>query len=127
MKASLIFVTFSVVTAFVANAAGDATVAGAEHRADIVDVVLQHGITGAMLLVVLYGYWQERKRGNEESAARTADAKAYGESMRVMVVQTTTQMERFNDTATALVLELRDERHAHTNPQRSPTGPGVRR
>lgn len=93
-----------------ASSVGD-TAVGPEAKG-IVDVVLQHGITGAMLLIVLYAYWQERKAKNDESAARIADSKAYGESMRVMVVQTTTQMERFNDTAEALVNELRTERHA---------------
>ncbi len=120
------------IKAFASTVATDTPTVGPEAKG-IVDVVLQHGITGAMLLIVLYAYWQERKAKNDESAARIADSKAYGESMRVMVVQTTTQMERFNDTAEALVNELRAERHAAQQQQqpqpprqipRPPTRPG---
>jgi hypothetical protein len=113
-------------TAVVASAG---EVAGSvEHRADVVDVVLQHGVVGAMLLIVLYGFWQKDKQLATESAARIADAKATSEVMRTLVVATTTQMERFNDTAEALVQELRTERHASSpSMQRPPTGPGVRR
>lgn len=79
-----------------------------------------------MLLIVLYAYWQERKAFREESAARIADAKLYGEAQRLMAEKTTTQMERFNDTAEALVRELRDERHVDrpSTLQRPPTQGG---
>lgn len=99
----------------------------------VIDVVLQHGITGAMLLIVLYGYYRKDKQFSEESAARIADSKANGEVMRSLVVATTTQMERFNDTAEALVNELRAERHASNpgttgqhRPITRPGGGGIR-
>lgn len=95
----------------------------------VADIVLQHGITGAMLLIVLYGYYKKDKQYGDESAARVADSKAFGEAMRVQVVATTTQMERFNDTAEALVQELREERRAErpSTLQRPPTLGGTRR
>ncbi len=100
-----------------AASVGDAVSGG--QASGIVDVALQHGITGAMLLIVLYAYWQERKAKNDESDARVADAKATTEMLRTMVVATTTQMERFNDTAESLVNELRAERHgSHPDIQR---------
>lgn len=113
--------TFAAV-AGVGNMVGDA-VSSTEAKG-VVDVVLQHGITGAMLLIVLYMYWRKDKQCSDESAARNADSKAFGEAMRLQVVATTTQMERFNDTAEALVRELREERHSTVA---RPGSPGVRR
>lgn len=129
---------------FAAQAGETGVVVGPEAKG-IIDVVLQHGVVGAMLLIVLYGYWRkdnqlaaervekdkqleakDKKLADEraekdkqiaaESAARVADAKANGEVLRSLVVTTTTQMERFNDTAEALVNELRTERHAAAHP-----------
>jgi hypothetical protein len=97
---------------------------GGPEAKGVVDVVLQHGITGAMLLIVLYMYWRKDKQAADENAARVADSKANGEGMRLMVEKTTTQMERFNDTAEALVREIREERHSTL--QRPPPA-GVRR
>lgn len=111
----------AIAAANIASSVGDA-VSSTEAKG-VVDVVLQHGITGAMLLIVLYMYWRKDKQLADESAARVADSKAYGEAMRSAGERSVTQMERFNDTSEALVQELRTERHA----TRTGTGPGVRR
>ncbi len=141
MRAVLMIIASMSLPAIALAKVSDAVSSPGPEAKGVIDVVLQHGITGAMLLIVLYGYYRkdrqltdEREATNKqlasereakdrqlaaESAARVADAKANAEVMRSLVVATTTQMERFNDTAEALVNELRTERHA-SRPDHTP-------
>ncbi len=57
----------------------------------IIDIVLQHGIVGAMLLIVLWGYFRKDKALEEERNARIEDAK-----------QVAVDAERYGQTMVAL-------------------------
>ncbi len=57
----------------------------------IVEIILQHGIVGAMLLIVLWGYFRKDKALEEERAARIEDAK-----------QVAVDAERYGQTMVAL-------------------------
>ncbi|MDQ2668022.1 MAG: hypothetical protein M3Z05_18770 [Gemmatimonadota bacterium] len=109
--------------------AADPTPAVGPTAAGITDVLLQHGITGALLLIAMYAYWRKDQDKNAESAARIADAKLYGEAMAGAREKQSAVIERFTDTSEALLEEIKErqrEERASTL-QRPATGQGFKR
>lgn len=95
----------------------------------VVDVILQHGIVGAMLLIVLYAYWRKDIALQTESAARIADAKLYGEAMANSREKLGTMMEKFNDSSDGLMQEIKERQREDRTSQiaRPPTGQAFKR
>lgn len=122
------FVGAMTVIPWIAHAADPLPAAGPT-AAGITDVLLQHGITGALLLIAMYAYWKKDQEKSAESAARVADAQKYGEAMASAREKQSSVIEKFTDTGETLMDEVKErqrEERASTL-QRPPTGQGFKR
>lgn len=62
----------------------------------VIDIILQHGITGALLVIVLFAYFRKDKSLDDERNARLADEKEHGDTIEKMTATLAALQEKTN-------------------------------